>query len=114
MTLPGRSTRTARPTLEGKIVFDRWFALKLIAGACFVAFGVTFLALEYRIALEAKQSPHWTHIAGFGGAAVLGLCIPFWPIVFPVAQKIKVFIMPYIPVVGGRRAGDPPADGGAT
>lgn len=107
------TTAPRRPTLEGKIVFDRWFALKLIVGACFVVFGVTFLALEYRIAFVAKQSPHWTHIGGYFGAAILGLCIPFWPIVFPVAQKISVFIFPNgLPIVGGRRASDPPAPPG--
>lgn len=41
------------------------------------------------------------------GVAILGALI--LPSIFPTVQKIIVFIVPYLPLIGGKRAGDPPA-----
>ncbi len=43
----------------------------------------------------------------FLGLGVLGALL--LPAIFPLVQQIVVFVVPYIPFIGGRRAGDPPA-----
>lgn len=44
---------------------------------------------------------------GGGGTTLFGALI--LPTILPVVKQIVVFIVPYIPLIGGKRAGDPPA-----
>jgi len=60
---------------------------------------------------EMRSPPtHTTHIGIFSGGILLGLLVAFgrW-FLFPVLTQTFVIIGPYLPKVGGRRAGDPPA-----
>lgn len=43
----------------------------------------------------------------FLGLGVLGALL--LPSIFPIVQQIVVFVVPYIPLIGGRRQGDPPS-----
>ena len=77
-----------------------------LVGLALFAFGAFFL---YR---EMTTPPtHNGHVYLFAGIAILGaLVVRPDPIVTGLKQVI-VIVGPYIPVIGGRRAGDPPAKG---
>ncbi len=63
--------------------------------------------------LEMKSPPtHTTHIVLFSSIAFIGaLSIRPDPILMVIKQLV-VIAGPYIPVIGGRRSGDPPAPKG--
>ncbi len=61
----------------------------------------------WAVGYEAKHPPAVTLILIAGLVAfAIGFCL--MPGVFQQVQKIVIFVVPYIPLVGGRRAGDPP------
>lgn len=72
---------------------------RLVAGMLIFATGFFFELLEYK-----EATTHSGHVYFFGCWMLLGVCIAFGAYVFPVAQKIMVFVGPYLP--GGQRAGD--------
>ncbi len=60
---------------------------------------------------EMRTPPtHTTHIAIFTAGVFTGLLVAFgrW-FLFPVISQTLVIVAPYLPMIGGRRAGDPPA-----
>ena len=74
-----------------------------------------FLGGGYFLYLEMIAPPaHNAHVFTFAGIAVLGALIIRPDPIFAVVKQVFVIVGPYIPVIGGRRAGDPPApkDGG--
>lgn len=75
-------------------------ALQLVVGLIFLAGG---------FALAAYGFTHELHTAGYVGvgSAVFGALV--LPGFFAIVKPIVVFIFPNgIPLIGGRRAGDPP------
>lgn len=79
-------------------------AINAIVGLALFAFGAWFLNTEM-----STPPTHTMHIMFFGGCAVIGLLVIRPDPIFAVVVKIVKIAGPYIPVIGGRRAGDPPA-----
>jgi len=81
--------------------------LNAIVGLSLFAFGGWF---DY---LEMKSPPtHTWHIAIFTAIAFLGALVIRPDPIFAVIRQVVVIVGPYLPMPGGRRAGDPPSDGG--
>lgn len=80
------------------------FVATLIIGLALLLGGGFFLYLE-------MQSPptHNAHVFTFAGIALLGALIIRPDPIFAVVKQVVVIVTPFIPVIGGRRAGDPPA-----
>lgn len=78
--------------------------LTAIIGLALFAFGAWF---DY---LEMKSPPvHTSHIVLFAAIAFIGaLSIRPDPII-TVIKQLVVIAAPYVPMIGGRRANDPPA-----
>lgn len=90
-----------RPSTAAKIEHAGVTLLQLLVGFLFLAGGV---------ALAGYAFTHEQHTVGFVGigAAVFGALI--LPGLFTVVKPILVFVFPNgIPLIGGKRAGDPPA-----
>lgn len=94
-----------RPSTELKIERAGLSLARFVTGLVLIAFGGAFDWLEY------KEPPpvHTTHLAIFTGIALLGVLVAAGRFVFPVLQQVIVIAGPYIPRIGGNRAGDPPA-----
>jgi hypothetical protein len=72
--------------------------------------GLVFMGGGGYVAFTALQSePHDNKVLYAGlGAALFGALV--FPSIFPIAQKIYVFVFPNgLPLLGGKRSGDPPA-----
>lgn len=98
-----------RPSTEVKVMSTATHLLCLLVG---LAFAGVCCFLLYRDTAEPGPL-HTTHIALFLGGAIFGILLALPRQVFPVVQRIVVIVTPFIPVIGGRRQGDPPASGGA-
>lgn len=100
------------PSVEDRALSALTVILCLIVGLVFSAACGFFLFLE----MKEPGPPHTIHIALFLGGMLIGVLIALPKQVFPIIQKIIVIVSPYVPVIGGRRAGDPPCDpkGGAS
>lgn len=69
-----------------------------------------FLGGGYFLYLEMSSPPaHNAHVFTFAGIALFGALIIRPDPIFAVVKQVFVIVGPYIPVIGGRRAGDPPA-----
>ncbi len=67
----------------------------------------------WEIAYQTKHPPANTVLLIMAACfAFLGLC--FLPFIFPIVKQTVILVVPYLPMVGGKRAGDPPASGGTT
>ncbi len=61
------------------------------------------------VAFQSKHPPANTLLVIIGTVfAFLGLC--FMPYIFPIVKQVIVVVMPFVPIPGGRRAGDLPPD----
>jgi len=81
--------------------------LTAIVGLSLFAFGAWF---DY---LEMKTPPaHTTHIVLFTAIAFVGALVIRPDPIFAVIKQVIIIAGPYIPMIGGRRAGDPPAGSG--
>lgn len=101
-----------RASTEVKVISTATLVLCLVVGLAFATFCCYLLFLDVREPGEL----HTTHIALCLGGAVFGILFALPKQSVPLVQKIFVIFGPYIPVIGGRRAGDPPAppSGGAS
>lgn len=92
-----------RPSAEMRALTTGEHALCLFVGLGLAASGGFF---EF---LEMKSPPtHTGHIIAFGIWTLFGVAVALPKQVFPIVQQIFVIAGPYIPVIGGRRASDPP------
>jgi hypothetical protein len=80
-----------------------------VAGLILFAVGAAILYAEFRIALSTKIEPHILHMSIGAGFCFVGVLVPFGRYVFPPLKQLSVVVAPYVPVLGGRRAGDPAA-----
>lgn len=79
--------------------------MNAIVGLVLMLFGTYFLWAEM------KNPPvHNAHVFLFAGVAVLGALVIRPDPIFAVIKQVFIIAGPYIPMIGGRRAGDPPAD----
>jgi Na+/pantothenate symporter len=61
------------------------------------------------VVYQLQHPPHSDKII-IGGGVIVVLGALFMPTIFPLFRQIVVFIVPYVPLIGGKRAGDPPAE----
>lgn len=78
--------------------------LNAVIGLILLAFGGYFLYQEMQ-----HPPTHTAHVFLFAGIAILGALVIRPDPLFAVIRQVFVLAGPYIPVIGGRRAGDPPA-----
>lgn len=78
-----------------------------IAGVTFTLAGAAILVADYALAFHLKQLPHTLNFVVGVAFLSIGLLIPFGRYVFPTLQNASIVFGPYIPVIGGRRSGDP-------
>jgi hypothetical protein len=78
--------------------------VNVLVGLALFAFGAFFLFLEVR-----TPPMHSGHVYLFAGIAILGALVIRPDPIFFALKQVVVIVGPYIPVIGGRRAGDPPA-----
>lgn len=83
--------------------------LNAIVGIVLMLFGTYFLWEEMK-----TPPAHNAHVFLFAGIAVIGALVIRPDPIFAVIRQVFVIAGPYLPVIGGRRAGDPPADKGAS
>lgn len=69
--------------------------------------GLAFMGAGGYTAWYGLQHEQQTLVYVGLGVALLGAMV--LPSIFPVFQRIIVFVAPYLPLVGGRRKDDPPA-----
>lgn len=93
------------PSVEDRALSAVTVILCLVVGLIFASACGYFLFLE----MKEPGPPHTTHIVLFLGGMLIGVLIALPKQVFPIIQKIIVIVAPYVPVIGGRRAGDPSA-----
>ena len=93
-----------RPSTETRIESNVLRLINLIVGTVLLVGG----SLGARAVLERGDPGHADHplIYLFSGIALLGALM--LPGIFGAIQPVLVFIIPYIPMLGGRRKEDPP------
>lgn len=79
--------------------------VNVLVGLALFAFGWFFLWMEQR-----TPPVHSGHVYLFAGIAILGALVIRPDPIFAVIKQAVIIVGPYIPIIGGRRAGDPPAD----
>lgn len=83
----------------GRIVAQTFIGILFIAGGGYIA----YRALQHE--------PHDTKVLYLGAASALFGALIF-PSIFPMFQRIYVVVFPNgLPLIGGKRASDPPAGG---
>lgn len=88
-----------------------------LGGALIALAGVAFDAIDVYFAVQAKQAPHLTHLAIGLAVFVTGIVVAFGHYVInPLYQVTVLLNNTSLPIIGGRRAGDPqlppPGEGG--
>jgi hypothetical protein len=78
--------------------------LNAIIGLILMAFGGYFLWMEMK-----TPPTHSAHVYFFAAIAILGALVIRPDPLFAVIKQVFIIAGPYIPVIGGRRIGDPPA-----
>ena len=102
------STTNERGTqVDVKPLPPSWWSI--VAGLILFAVGAGILYAEFRIALATKVEPHIVHMSIGATFCFLGVLVPFGRYVFPPLKQLSVVVAPYVPRIGGNRAGDPPA-----
>lgn len=82
----------------------------VIAGVLLALAGIAFDAIDVYTAVANKQMPHTIHLSIGLGVFVLGIVVAFGHFVLnPLYQLTVIISNSSLPVIGGRRAGDPPA-----
>jgi len=82
----------------------------VIAGVLLALAGIAFDAIDVYTAVANKQMPHTIHLSIGLGVFVLGIVVAFGHFVLnPLYQLTVIIGNSSLPVIGGRRAGDPPA-----
>jgi Na+/melibiose symporter-like transporter len=79
----------------------------IIAGLLVFLVGATLLYIDGLIAIANKQTPHTGHLILAAVVCVIGVVIAFAAYVIPPLKQLSVVVWPYVPVLGGRRQGDP-------
>ncbi len=99
-------------TATGKVISiesSRPSIWALIPGVFIFGIGAVILWPEIHIALATKTEPHIWHLVLSGGICLLGVIVPFYRQIIPgVKQLLIVLGNSSLPIVGGRRASDPP------
>lgn len=112
---PPRSTRSSSTALIVGTVksFGEAF-VHVLVGAVFMAGGIWLIAyaIQHPTSVVVNgvttQSFNKLLLYGGGGATLFGALL--MPTILPLVKQIIVVIVPYIPMLGGRRATDPPAE----
>lgn len=78
----------------------------MAGGAWLVAYGVQHPLTAIVNGVTTQQYSKW-FLGGGAGAAFFGALM--MPTIWPLVQRIFIVVVPYLPMIGGRRAGDPPA-----
>lgn len=92
-----------RPSTTAKIATVGATIMHIIVGLALMGLGV------FVVVYQLMHPPHSDKII-LGGAALAILGALLMPTIFPVFKQIVVLVFPNgIPLLGGRRAGDPPA-----
>ncbi len=94
-----------RPTM----VFIEQEAKNVLGQLVHVVVGLFFMAIGGWMVVYTIQHPPITKMLMYGGAGAALFGALIMPTIFPLIKEIFVFVVPYIPVLGGRRAADPPA-----
>jgi hypothetical protein len=89
-------------------VRQRPSVLGVFAGLLVFLVGAAMLYVDARIAIANKQAPHLGHLFLYAGLCLVGVVIAFAVYVIPPLRSFSVIIAPYVPMLGGRRAGDAP------
>lgn len=91
-----------RPSLATKIESAGVTLLQLVVGLVFLAGGIVLAGYAFT---------HEQHTVGFVGIGVAVFGALVLPGLFTVVKPILIFVFPNgIPIIGGKRATDPPAD----
>lgn len=93
------------PSVEDRALSAVTVVLCLLVGLVFAGACGYFLYLD----MKEPGPPHSLHIALFLSGMLVGILIALPKQVFPIIQKIVVIVTPFVPVIGGRRIGDPPS-----
>ena len=81
-----------------------------IAGGLICLGGIAFAGVDVYFAIQAKTPPHLTHLSIGLAVFVAGIVVAFGHYVInPLYQLTVVLNNTSIPIIGGRRASDPPA-----
>lgn len=82
----------------------------VIAGVLLALAGIAFDAIDVYTAVANKQMPDTIHLSIGLGVFVLGIVVAFGHFVLnPLYQLTVIISNSSLPVIGGRRSGDPPA-----
>ena len=86
------------------------FFAALFAGALLMIAGIVYDAIDIYFAIQNKQQPHGIHLSIGLGIFVFGVAVAFTHFVLDPLNRLTVIISnSSLPVICGRRAGDPPA-----
>jgi hypothetical protein len=93
-----------RPSTKADIVAASATLVHIVVGLLLMAGG------GWVVAYQLQHPPHSDKII-IGGGCIVVLGALLMPTIFPVFKQIVVLVFPNgIPVIGGKRASDPPKD----
>lgn len=91
-----------RPSTEAKIATVGATIVHVLVGLALMGLGV------FVVVYQLTHPPHSDKVL-LGGASLVVLGALLMPTIFPVFKQIVVLVFPNgIPLIGGRRASDPP------
>lgn len=81
-----------------------------IGGGLLALFGLAFDAVDFYASIASKTTPRTVHLAIGAAFFLLGVVVMFGHYVTNPLYRLTVIVAnSSIPIIGGRRAGDPPA-----